>query len=133
MLDHIVFIRVQEEKVMRKLLPALLLCAACSNANASDWGWGTYSDTSSTDFCVGFVVGGLSSYDVSGMSRTELWQAWSYLIRSGAMSEIDIDNDFKVGKAKFDNAPDASAAAIVLEDQQGDCGLGRSGHQITGW
>ena len=73
MLDHTVFIRVQEEKVMKKLLPALLLCAACSNANASDWGWGTYSDTSSTDFCVGFVVGGLASYEVSGMSRTELW------------------------------------------------------------
>ena len=133
MFDHTVFIRVKEENVMKKLLPALLLCAACSNTSASDWAWGTYSDTSSTDFCVGFVVGGLASYQVSGMSRTELWQAWSYLIRSGAMSEIDIDDDFKVGKAKFDNAPDASAAAIVLEDQQGDCGLGRSGHQITGW
>lgn len=118
---------------MKKLLSALILCAACSNANAAGWPW-TYTDSSPADYCLGFIAGGLSSYDISGMSRTELWQAWSYLIRSGAMNPAEIEDDnFNAGKAKFDDAPNAAAAVAVLNDQQGDCGLGRSRHQITGW
>jgi len=82
---------------------------------------------------MGFLVGGLASNQVGGMSRTDLWLAWSYLIRSGALDHSSAVNEYKSGQEQFQNAPDAVAAESILQAAQDDCGLDRTGHQVTGW
>jgi hypothetical protein len=117
---------------MNKLLAALLLSLACAGANAAS----PQQDSAlgeSWDFCMGLVVGGLASNKVGGMSRSALWQAWSYLIRSGALDQISPTADYKAGLSRFQSAADTTAAEAVLQDATGECGIGRSGHQITGW
>lgn len=118
---------------MNKILAATLLCLACSTANAASWPWQNAAPVDSENYCMGFVVGGLASNKVGGMSRSELWQAWSYLIRSGALNQISASDEYQSGLAQFQNATTADAAEAALQDAMGDCGLGRSGHQITGW
>jgi len=118
---------------MNKFIAALLLGLACAGANAAtappqDSGLGE-----SWDFCMGLVVGGLASNKVGGMSRSALWQAWSYLIRSGALDQISPTDDYKSGVSRFQGAADTTAAEAVLQDATGECGIGRSGFQITGW
>jgi len=118
---------------MHKYLAALLLSLACAGANAAAWPWQDSSHGESWDYCMGLVLGGLASNKVSGMSRSELWQAWSYLIRSGAMAQISPTDAFNTGLSQFQVAADAASAEAALQDAKGDCGIGRSGHQITGW
>jgi hypothetical protein len=118
---------------MNKLLAAVLLSLACSGASAATWPWQEPALGESWDFCMGLVLGGLDSKQVGGMSRSELWQAWSYLIRSGALKQIAPTNEFKTGLARFQGATDADSAETIIDDATGDCGIGRSGYQITGW
>jgi len=82
---------------------------------------------------MGLVVGGLASNRVGGMSRSELWQAWSYLIRGGALNHVTASDEYNSGLALFRDAADGESAESVLQDAMGNCGLGRSGLQITGW
>ena len=118
---------------MNRTLIGFMLYLACFSVSAANWpGQNSTADTPS-DYCMGFVVGGLASNQVEGMSRTGLWQAWSYLIRSGALDHVAAKNEYKSGQEQFGNAPDAVAAESILQEAQGDCGLGRTGHQITGW
>jgi hypothetical protein len=39
-------------------------------------------------------------------------------------------SEYKTGLAQFQNAADAHS---MLQDADGECGLGRTGFQITGW
>jgi hypothetical protein len=118
---------------MIRLCAVLLVSLACNTAYASAWPWQGSTSADSQDYCMGLVVGGLSSKKVAGMSRSELWQAWSYLIRSGALAQMSPTDEYNAGRARFQEAADATAAEAVLGEAMGECGLGRSGHQITGW
>lgn len=117
---------------MNRTLLAFMLSLACATVSAANWP-GQDSSAEASPYCMGFVVGGLASNQVGGMSRTELWKAWSYLIRSGVLNHSAAANEFQSGKEQFQNAPDAGAAESILHEAQGDCGLDRTGHQITGW
>jgi len=118
---------------MHKYLAALLLSLACTGASAATWPWQESALGESWDYCMGLVLGGLASNKVGGMSRSELWQAWSYLIRSGALDQISPTDQFKTGLSRFQDTADTASAEATLEDATGECGIGRSGHQITGW
>ena len=118
---------------MNKILIALTLTMATASAGAADWPWDDTAPKQPPQYCMGFVIGGLNSDEVSGMSRTDLWLAWNYVIRSGALDQATPGSEYTKGREKFQNVADATAAASVVQNADGDCGLGRTGHQITGW
>lgn len=118
---------------MKKLVLSTVLALACNGAAAASLPWQEPAPGQSPEYCMGLVLGGLSSHQVGGMSRSELWQAWSYLIRGGALDRVTASAEYTSGLAQFQNAPDAEAAEAVLQDAMGNCGLGRTGMQITGW
>lgn len=118
---------------MNRTLIAFMLYLTCISVSAENWPWQGSAAEVPSDYCMGFVVAGLGSNQVGGMSRTDLWQAWSYLIRSGALGHVAETNEYESGQEQFQNAPDAVAAESILQEAQGDCGVGRTGHQITGW
>jgi hypothetical protein len=117
-----------------KWIPAVILSLAAVSASALDLPWEQPADGKTPQYCTGFVVGGLASKQVSGMSRTDLWLAWNYVIRGGAIAHKgELPEDFQAGRAQFQTVADNTAAQTVLQQADGNCGLGRSGHQITGW
>lgn len=147
---------------MTPLLRASLLSIATAvtatfttTAGAVDWPWQTATPAEPLEYCRGFVAGGLDSKLISGMSRTELWLAWSYVIKTDftaakgadvATGNVAIDgstsnvastalasNEYQSGVAQFSKLANATSAETILHDKTGDCGIGRSGHQITGW
>lgn len=118
-----------------KWFPAAALSLFTVTANALDLPWDTQPPLGKTpQYCTGFVVGGLASKQVSGMSRTDLWLAWNYVIRGGALEHKgELPQDFQSGQAQFQSVADSTAANGIVHQADGSCGLGRSGHQITGW
>ncbi len=118
---------------MTRILLAFTFTLAATSAGATTWPWQEPVSKEPPEYCKGLVIGGLASRQVSGTSRTDLWLAWNYVIRSGALDQTGADSAFQQGRAQFDQIADAAAAAAVLQKSDGDCGLGRSGHQITGW
>ncbi|MEZ5503423.1 MAG: hypothetical protein R3E50_12525 [Halioglobus sp.] len=118
---------------MTRLLLACILSLSAAGAFAVDWPWQDAPLAKPPEYCKGLVVGGLLSKQVSGMSRTDLWLAWSYVIRSGALGHKDAVDDYRAGLQQFESAPDAAAAQSILQQADGECGLGRTGLQITGW
>ena len=147
---------------MTPLLRASLLSIATAaaatfttTASAVEWPWQTAKPTEPLQYCKGFVAGGLDSRLISGMSRTELWLAWSYVIRTDSSATTGTDvasenaaidgsttnvattelasNEYQSGVAQFSTLANATSAESILQDKTGDCGIGRSGHQITGW
>ena len=118
---------------MTRALITLILLLASAAASAVEWPWQEPAVGKSPEYCKGFVVGGLGSKQVEGMSRTELWQAWSYVIRSGGLYQRVATNEFQAGLEQFQSVADAAAAESILQQAHGNCGLGRTGHQITGW
>lgn len=117
---------------MNKLLIAFILSFTTAGASALTWPWEETAPVQPPQFCEGFVVGGLASNQVSGRSRTDLWLAWSYIVRSGALDH-NVAAEYQAGREQFQNAADAAAAASLVQNADGECGLGRSGLQITGW
>jgi hypothetical protein len=117
---------------MIKTVLAFMLALATASASAVDWPWQETTVNEPLEYCKGFVVGGLASKQVAGMSRTDLWLAWSYVIRSEALNHSAAENDYQAGREQFQNTPDAAAAESILQKAEGDCGLGRTGFQITG-
>ena len=111
----------------------MLLLALCSNASAANWPWQNAPAARPSDYCIGFLVGGLASDKVTGMSRTALWLGWSDAIRAGALEQTSGVTGYLAGQAAFDNLADANAAAAVVQQTAGNCELGKTGHQITGW
>lgn len=116
----------------RIALPFIFALTA-ANTIAMDLPWQDTAPVEQPQFCRGFVVGGLDSKHVSGMSRTELWLAWNYLIREGALEQGAAAGDYPAGRQAFQNAVDSAAADAIVSDADGTCGLGRTGHQVTGW
>lgn len=117
---------------MIRILFALILTAGASSVHASGWPWQKQTDESLA-YCQGFVVGGLASSHMEGVSRTDLWLAWNYIIRSGQVDPAAASDEFNAGRDKMSPAIDAAAQQASLEEAYGSCGLGRSGHQVTGW
>ncbi len=118
---------------MTKILLALALTLTAASASATNWPWQSPAPQEPPQYCKGFVVGGLASNVVSGVSRTDLWLAWSYVIRSGNKDQTVAATEYQAGREQFQNVADATAATSILQQADGDCGLGRSGHEITGW
>ena len=117
---------------MRRILLPLLLTLTCSQANAGTWPWQAANEKPA-QYCTGFVAGGLASDQVAGMSRVDLWLAWGYVIRAGALNTESVGEDYREGLDEFQRVADNASAEFVLQEADGKCGLGRSGHQITGW
>jgi hypothetical protein len=118
---------------MNRIFFALMLMLTAASTSAVESSEQESATLEPTDYCLGFVAGGLASDQLSGMSRTELWLAWNYVIRSGALEPGETGSEYKTGLAQFQNAADAAAAHSMLQEADGECGLGRTGFQITGW
>lgn len=118
---------------MIKTLSALMLALATASASAVNCPWQDATVNEPLEYCKGFVVGGLASKQVAGMSRTDLWLAWSYVIRSGGLDHSAAENEYQAGREQFQSTPEAATAESILQKAEGDCGLGRTGLQITGW
>ena len=116
---------------MTRYLLALALSVAASGATAANWPWEN-SPGEKLEYCTGLVVGGLDSNRVAGDSRTSLWLAWSYLVRSGAV-HIQHAGEFTSGRELFSDDVATDTLQANLDNADGSCGLGRSGRQITGW
>jgi hypothetical protein len=118
---------------MTRALIILILSLTAANASAVEWPWQGPADGKPPEYCKGLVVGGLGSKQVEGMSRTDLWLAWSYVIRSGGLHQRAATSEFQAGFEQFQTVADAAAADSILQQADGNCGLGRTGLQITGW
>ena len=110
----------------------LVLTVTATSASAVNWP-GQNSPVERPNYCKGFVLSGLSSTQAAGSSRTSLWLAWNYLIRSTPVGESYASDDFNAGHAQFTAMLDSADATSILDDADGTCGLGRSGLQVTGW
>lgn len=117
---------------MTRFLSILLLIASAASANAANWPWQD-SPVEQADYCKGFVASGLSSSQSAGASRTALWLAWNYLLRSTSVGKSYESDEFHAGQAQFTTLLDSADVTSILSDTDGTCGLGRSGRQVTGW
>lgn len=118
---------------MNRILLALLLALASTHASADGWPRQTSTGGEPLDYCRGFVAGGLASNAVASMSRVDLWLAWSYVIRSGALAQGAAGKEYQAGLEQFQTVAADTTPESILQQAHGECGLGRSGHQITGW
>ena len=117
---------------MNRIVLILILASAAANASAT--GWPAQSSTEEQlNYCRGFVTGGLASKEVGSVSRVDLWLAWSYVIRSGAMSPHADGQEYQTGRDQFKSVATDADAQSIIQHADRDCGLGRSGHQVTGW
>ena len=119
---------------MIRTIAVAALMLISGSVSALNWPW---TDTDIPEeqmaYCKGFVVGGLASYESAQVQRTDLWLAWSYLIRSGGVDHIAGTEDYGTGRDQFPVGLDAPSVTALLDDKSGECGLGRKGHQVTGW
>ena len=111
---------------------AFVLAVTAISAGATNWPWQDAPEER-LDYCKGFVVGGLASTQPAGNQRTDLWLAWNYLVRSAGVDDVTGTSEYESGREQFSGNLDAGAVQSLLEQNDGSCGLGRSGHQITGW
>ncbi|GAB5450090.1 MAG: hypothetical protein Hals2KO_04180 [Halioglobus sp.] len=113
-------------------LVTLFLVLASPGAVAFDWPWSS-NDVEQTKYCKGLVTAGLSSPFVLGDQRRDLWLAWNYLIRTDGVGHAEAREKFEEGRGFFAQVTDIDSATARLGEVQGECGLGRSGRQISGW
>lgn len=118
---------------MTKILFTLILALASTHTSADGLSGQASPDGEPLNYCRGFVAGGLASNTVAGMSRVDLWLAWGYVIRSGALDQGPAGTEYQAGLEQFHTVAADTTAQSILQQADGDCGLGRSGHQITGW
>ena len=117
---------------MIKMLLVITLATAAAGASAADWPWQDEPEER-PDYCKGFVVGGLASSQVAGPSRTDLWLAWNYLIRSTSLNKSATTAEYQARRELFTSDMENAVALAQVSDADGSCGLGRKGHQVTGW
>ena len=117
---------------MTRFLLVLVLAVTATSASAASWPWQD-SPVEQPNYCKGFVASGLSSTQAAGASRTSLWLAWNYLIRSAPMGEGYASDKYNAGHAQFIAMQGSADVVSILDDADGTCGLGRSGLQVTGW
>ena len=55
------------------------------------------------------------------------------MIQSDPLKQSLGSEEFQAGRQQFQQVADAAAAKALVEKTDGNCGLGRSGHEITGW
>ena len=116
----------------RKLL-TLILAFTAASASAIDLPWQHSTISETPEYCKGFVTGGLASQEVAGASRIDLWLAWTSVIRSGALTYHAAQDEYQSGQDQFQNTQGTANAQSVVKKADGECGLGRTGRQITGW
>jgi len=117
---------------MTRLAIVFILAVAATGASATNWPWQEVPEER-LDYCKGFLVGGLASTQVAGNHRTDLWLAWNYIIRSTGVDHVAGTSEYQAGREQFAGSLDASAVQSMMDQADGSCGLGRSGHQVTGW
>ncbi|MCB1845338.1 MAG: hypothetical protein KDI09_20385 [Halioglobus sp.] len=110
---------------------ALPLLLGSAGAGAA-WPWQAQTGFDAA-WCKGFVAAGLASEQVADDDRTALWLAWNYTIRHGAAGQLEDIAAYREGAARFAADMTAEQVQTVLDQADGDCGLGRSGYQVTGW
>ena len=117
---------------MIRIFAVAALMLVSGSVSAFNWPW---SDTPEERlaYCKGFVTGGLASNQAAEVQRTQLWLAWSYLIRSGAVDHSADIAGYDAGRGQFPAGLDAASVTALLDDASGECGLGRRGRQVTGW
>ncbi|MEM9256889.1 MAG: hypothetical protein AAGA91_15690 [Pseudomonadota bacterium] len=115
-----------------RLIGGLLLAMAGAQTMAWECPWADNTEQR-PEYCRGFVLGGLDSQKVVGSDRTELWLAYNYQVRTQGVLYSDTEQEYWAGRNQFpaDLSPDAARALVT--ETEGQCGLGRSGHQVTGW
>ena len=118
--------------MIRKFLTLIFTLTAAS-ASAIDLPWQHAALNETPQYCEGFVTGGLASREVGGASRTDVWLAWNYVIRSGTLKFNAVGDEYQAGGDQFQNTSGTATAQSVVQQADGECGLGRTGHQITGW
>ncbi|MCB1704479.1 MAG: hypothetical protein KDI17_06435 [Halioglobus sp.] len=118
---------------MSRIVLAFILTFTAAGAGAVNWPWQDPAPEEPLPYCKGFVVGGLASKAASGNTRTDLWLAWNYVIHAAPLEESVSSEEFQAGRQQFQQVADATAAAELVQNTDGNCGLGRSGHEITGW
>ena len=118
---------------MTRILLALTLTFSAASASAVNWPWQDPAPKEPLQYCKGFVAGGLASKEASGDTRTDLWLAWNYVIQSDPLKQSLGSEEFQAGRQQFQQVADAAAAKALVEKTDGNCGLGRPGHEITGW
>ena len=118
---------------MTRILLALIMTFTAASACAVNWPWQEPAAREPLPYCKGFVAGGLASTEASGNTRTDLWLAWNYVTQADALTQGLGSEEFQAGWQQFQQVADAAAAAALVEKSDGNCGLGRSGHEITGW
>lgn len=118
---------------MTRALLSLLLAFTAASTSAIEFPWQQSALSETPEYCKGFVTAGLASREVTGASRTDLWLAWSYVIRSGALNDSATKDEYLSGREQFQRTQYTAAAGLVLRKAEGQCGLGKTGHQITGW
>jgi hypothetical protein len=116
----------------RKFL-TLIFAFTAASASAIDLPWQHSTISETPEYCKGFVTGGLASQEVAGASRIDLWLAWNYVIRSGTLNYHAAKDEYQSGRDQFQNTQGTATAQSVVQKADGECGLGRTGHQITGW
>jgi hypothetical protein len=117
---------------MTRFLLILALTVTATSASAASWPWQS-SSVERPDYCKGFILSGLTSTQAEGSSRSDLWLAWNYLVRTSAVGGGYGTDEYKAGHAQFTSMLDSADVASILDDVDGTCGLGRSGRQVTGW
>jgi hypothetical protein len=118
---------------MKRTLFAWMFAFTATGANAIDMPWQESAVSETPEYCKGFVIGGLASKQVAGTSRTDLWLAWNHVIRHGALNHDAAKDEYQAGWEQFQNIPNSTDAQSVVQNADGECGLGRTGLQITGW
>lgn len=118
---------------MTRRFLTLIFAFAASSVSAVDAPWHQSAISETPAYCKGFVIGGLASYEVAGVHRTDLWLAWNHVIRSGALHDDATKGEYQAGWAQFQDIQDIAGAESVMKKADGECGLGRTGRQITGW
>ena len=118
---------------MKTKLVTLMLTCAVNSAGATDIASLNSATAETPAYCKGLVIGGLASREVTGAERTKLWLAWNYVIRSGALHDDATKGEYQAGWDQFQDIQDIAGAESVMKKADGECGLGRTGRQITGW
>ena len=117
---------------MCRIIVAALFLASANVSMAFDWP-GAEPKIDEVEYCKGLLTAGLSSRTPAGDQRTELWLGWNHLVRDAGVGYEKNPEQFRLGREGFADADSQEAVEDILQQGRRDCGLGRSGLQVTGF
>ena len=117
---------------MRKTIIAAFLLVSAQSGMAFEWPW-SVTDIEKVEYCKGLLTAGLASPVPAGDDRTELWLGWNHLVRDAGVGYEKNPEQFRLGREAFASVQSQEDLQVVLQQGRGECGLGRSGIQVTGF